>query len=318
MNYCAGWIRQQENQQLGIPLATRPHVPAAAAASCRLRHLQRAHRPHRQAGPGEGARSVRRPTTAAPTGWSGTTSDAGRGPCSARRLARGCRSGQLVDERLPDPDPRSDPRRAVRRVGAGRRRRPVEVLAARGADDVGVGHRPHGRPHRLCHLSHRPIERLSTRAGSPRSARALADAHGVGARAGQLHESDRDLAGGRRPASPRPAAAARPRTSRARRRTSPTADRPSTLGSKTSHPPRKHKDGLGGSAGDGGPPGLDRRALRRAATGGSRRSSSRRSSRRTRGRPVRMRVVAQQRTRIGEREARRVTDDREPSGWAAV
>ena len=22
MNYCAGWVRQQENQQIGIPLAT--------------------------------------------------------------------------------------------------------------------------------------------------------------------------------------------------------------------------------------------------------------------------------------------------------
>ena len=33
MNYCAGWIRQQENQQLGIPLDT------ARTFSARLRRL---------------------------------------------------------------------------------------------------------------------------------------------------------------------------------------------------------------------------------------------------------------------------------------
>jgi ectoine hydroxylase-related dioxygenase (phytanoyl-CoA dioxygenase family) len=33
MNYCAGWIRQQENQQLGIPAAV------AATFSPRLREL---------------------------------------------------------------------------------------------------------------------------------------------------------------------------------------------------------------------------------------------------------------------------------------
>ena len=33
MNYCAGWIRQQENQQLGIPL------DVAAGFSTRLREL---------------------------------------------------------------------------------------------------------------------------------------------------------------------------------------------------------------------------------------------------------------------------------------
>ena len=53
MNYCAGYIRQQENQQLGIPRDARAHVLAAAARARRLRHLQRAHRPHRQAVAGE-------------------------------------------------------------------------------------------------------------------------------------------------------------------------------------------------------------------------------------------------------------------------
>ncbi len=33
MNYCAGYIRQQENQQLGIPAGAGPDVPAPAAAS---------------------------------------------------------------------------------------------------------------------------------------------------------------------------------------------------------------------------------------------------------------------------------------------
>ena len=33
MNYCAGYIRQQENQQLGIPVEIAPRLRAAAAAS---------------------------------------------------------------------------------------------------------------------------------------------------------------------------------------------------------------------------------------------------------------------------------------------
>ena len=41
MNYCAGWMRQQENQQLGIPLEIARGVLAAAAQARRLRHLQR-------------------------------------------------------------------------------------------------------------------------------------------------------------------------------------------------------------------------------------------------------------------------------------
>ena len=31
MNYCAGWMRQQENQQLGIPLEIGARLLAAAA-----------------------------------------------------------------------------------------------------------------------------------------------------------------------------------------------------------------------------------------------------------------------------------------------
>ena len=47
MNYCAGYLRQQENQQLGSP-PRRPAVPAPPAGPRRLRDLQRAHRAHRQ------------------------------------------------------------------------------------------------------------------------------------------------------------------------------------------------------------------------------------------------------------------------------
>ena len=54
MNYCAGWMRQQENQQLGIPRDTRPRFPAACRSWSATRHLQRAHRPHRQEPPGIG------------------------------------------------------------------------------------------------------------------------------------------------------------------------------------------------------------------------------------------------------------------------
>ena len=49
MNYCAGYIRQQENQQLGIPARDRGHLRAPPARAGRLRHLQRPDRPHRQA-----------------------------------------------------------------------------------------------------------------------------------------------------------------------------------------------------------------------------------------------------------------------------
>ena len=53
-NYCAGYVRQQENQQLGIPRG-RPRLRPAAGPAVRLRHLQRAHRPHRQARPDRAA-----------------------------------------------------------------------------------------------------------------------------------------------------------------------------------------------------------------------------------------------------------------------
>ena len=49
MNYCAGYIRQQENQQLGLPRETVAGVLAPAARARRLRRLQHAHRPHQQA-----------------------------------------------------------------------------------------------------------------------------------------------------------------------------------------------------------------------------------------------------------------------------
>lgn len=34
MNYCAGWVRQQENQQLGIPLDTVARFPARLRELC--------------------------------------------------------------------------------------------------------------------------------------------------------------------------------------------------------------------------------------------------------------------------------------------
>ena len=61
-NYCAGYIRQQENQQLGIPAEIAAHVRPPAPAAVRLRHLPRPHRPHRQDRPGHPARP-RRPST---------------------------------------------------------------------------------------------------------------------------------------------------------------------------------------------------------------------------------------------------------------
>ncbi len=37
MNYCAGWVRQQENQQLGIPRRDRPRLLAPPARARGLR-----------------------------------------------------------------------------------------------------------------------------------------------------------------------------------------------------------------------------------------------------------------------------------------
>ena len=54
MNYCAGFLRQQENQQLGLASGPGGPVPAAPPGARRLLRLQRAHRPHRQAPPGLG------------------------------------------------------------------------------------------------------------------------------------------------------------------------------------------------------------------------------------------------------------------------
>ncbi len=48
MNYCAGFIRQQENQQLGLPRETVQPILPTPAGTGRLRPLPRAHRPHRQ------------------------------------------------------------------------------------------------------------------------------------------------------------------------------------------------------------------------------------------------------------------------------
>jgi ectoine hydroxylase-related dioxygenase (phytanoyl-CoA dioxygenase family) len=59
MNYCAGFIRQQENQQLGIPLErVRAFAPRLQGAGG-IRHLQAPDRPHRQAQPGRPRRGRR-------------------------------------------------------------------------------------------------------------------------------------------------------------------------------------------------------------------------------------------------------------------
>ena len=55
MNYCAGYIRQQENQQLGLSRDDR-RGSRRACASSRLQRVQHAHRPHQQALPGPVAR----------------------------------------------------------------------------------------------------------------------------------------------------------------------------------------------------------------------------------------------------------------------
>ena len=67
MNYCAGFIRQQENQQLGLSPELVQRLLAAPARAGRLRRLPGPDRPHRQAEPGPAAR----PATAR-SGRSGT------------------------------------------------------------------------------------------------------------------------------------------------------------------------------------------------------------------------------------------------------
>ena len=47
MNYCAGWIRQQDNEQLGIPLETVRRFIPRLRELCRLRRVQRPDRAHR-------------------------------------------------------------------------------------------------------------------------------------------------------------------------------------------------------------------------------------------------------------------------------
>ena len=49
MNYCAGYIRQQENQQLGLPRETVDRLRTPVARARRLQRLQHADRPHQQA-----------------------------------------------------------------------------------------------------------------------------------------------------------------------------------------------------------------------------------------------------------------------------
>ena len=49
MNYCAGCVRQQENQQLGIPREIARGFASAPPRARGLRRLPRPHRPHRQA-----------------------------------------------------------------------------------------------------------------------------------------------------------------------------------------------------------------------------------------------------------------------------
>ena len=54
MNYCAGYIRQQENQQLGDPARAGQDLPPPPPGAGRLFGLQRPGRPHRQEAPRQG------------------------------------------------------------------------------------------------------------------------------------------------------------------------------------------------------------------------------------------------------------------------
>ena len=53
MNYCAGYIRQQENQQLGVPTSLASTFPRRLQELIGLLRLQRPDRPHRQTAPGQ-------------------------------------------------------------------------------------------------------------------------------------------------------------------------------------------------------------------------------------------------------------------------
>ena len=53
MNYCAGYIRQQENQQLGIPPQLVKQFPRRLQELVGLLRLQRPDRAHRQAASGQ-------------------------------------------------------------------------------------------------------------------------------------------------------------------------------------------------------------------------------------------------------------------------
>ena len=83
MNYCAGYIRQQENQQLGIPRDIAAGFEPAAPAALRLQRVLRAHRPHRQARPHRAA-----PRRRAPTAWCGTDEPRAASPTSTSDSTR--------------------------------------------------------------------------------------------------------------------------------------------------------------------------------------------------------------------------------------
>ena len=88
-NYCAGYIRQQENQQLGVPRPS-PAVRRTARPPVRLRHLQRPDGPHRQ------ARSHRAAPRRRPRRRHGL----------GRLVAGGPPPGRLVRRRARRPGPR--------------------------------------------------------------------------------------------------------------------------------------------------------------------------------------------------------------------
>ena len=90
MNYCAGYIRQQENQQLGIPREIARGFSPRLQRAGRLRRLQRPDRPHRQAATDAAARTPRRRRR-----WCGTLRVSRLG-CDAARVC--------ATSRQPTPD----------------------------------------------------------------------------------------------------------------------------------------------------------------------------------------------------------------------
>ena len=224
MNYCAGWIRQQENQQLGHPARGRRRLLDAAARAVRVRRLQRAHRPHRQAQPGRDARRGAR----ARDRWCGTSSERAS-PSRRSRCVAGTRFGVAGRSRAPRPDQRAASTPTARATSstprsACTRSRTTAFTVARPRRPTPAGacsFDPTSMPVNVDGVPHRPDRVEPQRRVQPRLARSSRSSPAsTSRRSGAAPETDIGRVAARQDA---PIVLARRRHRRARARTGPSS-----------------------------------------------------------------------------------------------